>query len=140
MIRIKQTKGNTHFKINHQICSAFSKISYFRSSKKWFRGRVARQSSAKARTAVRICSKPLFKFNKKGLPGVILFLIFMKHSQLIGIAASLAVIGICYLPWVFIASNNTTVTGMYSGETTFGRPGEGRRHQSIHDQCPRKGT
>lgn len=47
----------------------------------------------------------------------------MKHSQLIGIVAALAVIAVCYMPWVFIASNNTLVTGMYSGETSFGRPG-----------------
>ncbi len=47
----------------------------------------------------------------------------MKHSQLIGIIASLAVIGICFLPWTFITSENITVTGLYSGNTNFGKPG-----------------
>lgn len=47
----------------------------------------------------------------------------MKHSQLIGIVAALAAIGICYMPWVFIVSNNTLITGLDSGVTNFGRPG-----------------
>ena len=47
----------------------------------------------------------------------------MKHSQPIGIIAALAIIAICYMPWVFIASNNISVTGLDAGPTDFGRPG-----------------
>ena len=47
----------------------------------------------------------------------------MKHSQLTGIIAALAVIGICYMPWVFIAGNNILITGLDAGATNFGRPG-----------------
>lgn len=49
--------------------------------------------------------------------------IIMKHSQLIGVLASLAIIAICYMPWVFIAGNNILITGLDSGVTNFGRPG-----------------
>jgi len=47
----------------------------------------------------------------------------MKHSQLIGVVAVLALAGICFIPWVYIASANITVTGMYAEGTAFGRPG-----------------
>src|ERR1051326_8515928 len=47
----------------------------------------------------------------------------MKHSQLIGIIAVLAVVGICYLPWTYIPSIHTTVTGLDSGSASFGKPG-----------------
>ncbi|QEC69575.1 hypothetical protein FRZ67_20545 [Panacibacter ginsenosidivorans] len=47
----------------------------------------------------------------------------MKHSQLIGIIAVFALIGICFMPWTFIASQNITVTGFSSEGTSFGKPG-----------------
>jgi len=47
----------------------------------------------------------------------------MKHSQSIGIVAVLALIAICFMPWVYIASQNIIVTGMHSTGTNFGRPG-----------------
>ncbi len=47
----------------------------------------------------------------------------MKYSQLLGIIAALTIIAICYMPWVFIASNNIVVTGLDAGLTDFGRPG-----------------
>jgi len=47
----------------------------------------------------------------------------MKYSQLIGIIAVLALAGICFIPWVYIASVNITVTGFYSEGTNFGKPG-----------------
>ncbi len=58
----------------------------------------------------------------KGLQHVILFYI-MKHAQTIGILAALAVIGICYMPWVVIDSKQIIVTGLSSGKTSFGKPG-----------------
>ena len=47
----------------------------------------------------------------------------MKYSQPAGIVAAIAVIAICYMPWVFIQSINVTVTGMQSDGTAFGKPG-----------------
>ncbi|MEP6846156.1 MAG: hypothetical protein ABI861_09135 [Panacibacter sp.] len=47
----------------------------------------------------------------------------MKHSQLIGIIAVLVLFGICFMPWIFIASQNITVTGFQSAGTSFGKPG-----------------
>jgi len=47
----------------------------------------------------------------------------MRYSQLIGIIAALALIGICYIPWVYITSIQSTVTGLQSAGTSFGKPG-----------------
>lgn len=47
----------------------------------------------------------------------------MKYSQLIGFIAVLALAGICFMPWVYIASQNITVTGFHSTGTSFGKPG-----------------
>jgi uncharacterized membrane protein YuzA (DUF378 family) len=47
----------------------------------------------------------------------------MKYSQYVGFAASLALIAVCYLPWIYIASKNIIVTGMNAPGTNFGRPG-----------------
>ena len=47
----------------------------------------------------------------------------MKYAQLIGIIASAAIIGICYLPWSFIASQQIMITGLSAPGTDFGRPG-----------------
>lgn len=48
----------------------------------------------------------------------------MKYSQQIGIVAALAIIGICFLPWVYIPSINVTLSGLngkISDQLTFGR-------------------
>jgi hypothetical protein len=47
----------------------------------------------------------------------------MKYSQLAGIIATFAVAGICFLPWVFIANANITITGLDAEGTSFGKPG-----------------
>jgi len=47
----------------------------------------------------------------------------MKYSQQIGVAAVLALLGICFMPWVYIASVNITVTGFNATGTNFGKPG-----------------
>jgi hypothetical protein len=77
---------------------------------------VARQRSAKPFTAVRICSEP------QGLQHRNPFY-FMRYSQVAGIITAIALIGICYLPWVYIASIHTTITGLQSASTSFGKPG-----------------
>ena len=41
----------------------------------------------------------------------------------IGLLATLALVGACFMPWVFIESQNITVTGIESGGTSFGKPG-----------------
>ena len=79
---------------------------------------MARQSSAKASTAVRICSGPQ---NEKDHEVILLF--YMKHSQLIGIVAVLALVAVCFMPWTFIASKQITVTGFNASGTSFGKPG-----------------
>jgi len=47
----------------------------------------------------------------------------MKYSQPIGIAAALAMMAICFLPWTFIASQQITVSGFHAAGTNFGKPG-----------------
>lgn len=47
----------------------------------------------------------------------------MKYSQIIGIASALLMIGLCFLPWSFIASRQLTVTGINAAGTNFGKPG-----------------
>jgi hypothetical protein len=47
----------------------------------------------------------------------------MKHSQTIGLVAALLIIGLCFLPWSFIASRQLVVTGMHAEGTNFGKPG-----------------
>ncbi len=47
----------------------------------------------------------------------------MKYSQTIGIVTALALIGICFLPWSYIAVRNITLTGMKTTGTDFGKPG-----------------
>jgi hypothetical protein len=79
---------------------------------------VVRQRSAKPSTAVRICSEP---------PGITKRnpFIFMKYSQVVGILASLSIIGICYMPWVFIPELNITLSGVngYVNENLYlGKP------------------
>lgn len=48
----------------------------------------------------------------------------MKYSQFIGIVAALAIIGICYLPWVYVPGINITLSGAngkVDQHLTFGR-------------------
>jgi hypothetical protein len=47
----------------------------------------------------------------------------MKYSQQIGVVLALAVIGVCWMPWVFIESKSILVNGFYTKGTNFGRPG-----------------
>lgn len=45
----------------------------------------------------------------------------MKYSQSIGVVAVLALIGVCFIPWAYVASVNITITGLHAGD--FGKPG-----------------
>ncbi len=80
--------------------------------------RVARQSSAKASTAVRIRSGP-----HQWITFVVHFL-FMKYSNYLGAFASLALIICCFLPWVHIRSLDLTLNGFHgkiSEQLDFGK-------------------
>jgi hypothetical protein len=49
----------------------------------------------------------------------------MKYSQAIGIIAALSIIGICYMPWVFVPGPNVILSGV-NGHVSeilyFGKP------------------
>ena len=47
----------------------------------------------------------------------------MKYSNYIGVAIAIALIAFCFMPWVYIISIQTTITGLDSGNTNFGSPG-----------------
>jgi hypothetical protein len=47
----------------------------------------------------------------------------MKYSQLVGVVAALAIIGLCFVPWIYIPSVHITVTGLHAEGTSFGKPG-----------------
>ncbi len=47
----------------------------------------------------------------------------MKYSQQIGFFAAILVLVACNMPWVTIASLDTTINGFYTDKTNFGRPG-----------------
>jgi hypothetical protein len=86
---------------------------------------VVRQSSAKASTAVRICSGP----HKKLIPllprrGNFLITMFPKILQRIGIIACCILALACLMPWAFYADINETFTGFYSYHNQYGKPGK----------------
>jgi len=47
----------------------------------------------------------------------------MKYSNYIGALSAAALIAFCFVPWVYIESIQTTVTGLNAGRTNFGSPG-----------------
>ncbi len=47
----------------------------------------------------------------------------MKYSNYIGVVLAVALIACCFIPWVYILSIKTTLTGLNTGNTNFGRPG-----------------
>jgi hypothetical protein len=47
----------------------------------------------------------------------------MKYSSLFGVIAALTVIATCFLPWAYIASIQTTLTGLQTPNTALGKPG-----------------
>jgi hypothetical protein len=47
----------------------------------------------------------------------------MKYSQRIGIIATITLMGICFLPWVYIVSKQITISGFIAVGTNFGKPG-----------------
>ena len=47
----------------------------------------------------------------------------MRYMKWIGLVAVVLLVVACFMPWVFIASQNITVTGIESTGTNFGKPG-----------------
>ena len=47
----------------------------------------------------------------------------MRYSTHIGIAATIALVIVCFFPWVYIPSIKTTVTGFFAAGTNYGQPG-----------------
>lgn len=47
----------------------------------------------------------------------------MKYSNYLGIFGAVTIIAACFLPWSYIPSINTTLTGMNTAPTNFGKPG-----------------
>src|SRR4051812_41735753 len=47
----------------------------------------------------------------------------MKYTNYIGAILSIALIAFCFAPWVYIESIQTTITGVNTGVTNYGRPG-----------------
>ena len=100
------------------------KIPYFCKHKKWSCGRVARQSSAKAFTPVRIWSGPQKNriplqnerdfFNTKKMP---------KILHWIGLSACILLTVSCFMPWAYYADINKVFTGFFSEQNSYGKPG-----------------
>jgi hypothetical protein len=86
----------------------------------WFRGRVARQSSAKASTAVRIRSGPP---PSPGNGGFCFNPSCMKKAHFIGSLACAAIVVLIFQPWVYIPSVKLWVSGWSAEGTDFGKPG-----------------
>ncbi len=88
---------------------------------------MARQSSAKASTAVRIRSGP--QQNKPvwcDKPGRFLILRLIMFPKIIKWVALLSVIGLiicCYMPWTFFPDIKETFSGFYSHKNEYGKPG-----------------
>src|SRR5215210_3892114 len=53
----------------------------------------------------------------------IFILTIMKYSNYVGVVVAVALIISCFVPWVYIQSIQTTITGSNTGSTNFGRPG-----------------
>lgn len=47
----------------------------------------------------------------------------MKYSNYIGVLLAIVLIVCCFIPWVYIDSIKTTITGVSAEHTTFGKPG-----------------
>ncbi|WP_147202966.1 hypothetical protein [Segetibacter aerophilus] len=47
----------------------------------------------------------------------------MKYSNYVGVIVAILLIGCCFLPWVYIESIKTTITGLHTEPTRYGKPG-----------------
>ena len=82
-------------------------------------GRVARQSSAKASTAVRIRSGPPSEGNK-----TLRFFDMVRYSKWISLLAFLLLLGACFMPWTFHADINKSFNAFFTERNMYGKPGK----------------
>lgn len=47
----------------------------------------------------------------------------MKYSNYIGCLSAILLMACCFIPWVYIDSIKTTITGLHTEPTRFGKPG-----------------
>lgn len=47
----------------------------------------------------------------------------MKYSNYVGVLAGITLIVACFLPWLYISSIQTILTGLHTPKTDFGKPG-----------------
>jgi hypothetical protein len=47
----------------------------------------------------------------------------MKYSNYIGVVVAIGLVATCFMPWVYISSIQTTITGLKTPQTNFGKPG-----------------
>jgi hypothetical protein len=91
---------------------------------------VARQSSAKASTAVRIRSGPLFYINPSHRGRFFCNMDFPKILYWLGRICCVLLIIACFMPWAYYSdssiANETqrTFTGFYSYQNYYGKPGK----------------
>ena len=88
---------------------------------------MARQSSAKASTSVRIRSGPPTNQTLKvfkNLQGLFKFIMTLKILKWSSTAACFLLIVACFLPWTYYADINKTFTGFFSEQNMYGRPGK----------------
>ena len=78
---------------------------------------MARQSSAKASTAVRIRSGPQSEVTKS-----FAFFNMVRYSKWISLAAFLLLLGACFMPWTYHADVDKYFTGFYSEKNIYGKP------------------
>jgi hypothetical protein len=85
---------------------------------------VARQSSAKASTAVRICSEPPSPSDLSGFENQTgLIILYMKYSTWVGIIAAVFLTIAGFTSWAYYPDIHQTFTGFFSQENAYGKPG-----------------
>jgi hypothetical protein len=83
----------------------------------WSCGRVARQSSAKASTAVRIRSGPPSEGTKS-----FAFFDMVRYSKWISLFAFVLLLVACFMPWTYHADVGQSFNGFYSEKNLYGKP------------------
>jgi hypothetical protein len=70
-----------------------------------------------------ICFKGLFSLFLFTYCEIFSVYLIMKYSNYVGVLAAIILIGCCFLPWVYIDSIKTTITGLQTEPTRYGKPG-----------------
>ncbi len=86
---------------------------------------MARQSSAKASTPVRIWSGPL-KTNKLVVKTGFFYTLMSKTAIIfwLGLVAAAVLVAACFMPWTYHADVQKDFTGFFSAKDKYGKPGK----------------